>query len=163
MTDNLDRVSAANPEEFLLRLLELEVQHLGQGRIEKAIKNGGFYTHNCLKDFPLDEVTPLAQLTRQQLVLLESIGNRENLIQYSNGGTRKTHPATALGIEACKRNFKVAFWRNAALVDNPTRLKNGSTVHEFLKTIKKLGLLISDEWGYSRSVEMEHNYYSRWF
>ena len=55
---------------------------------------------------------------------------------------------TALGIEACKCNFKVAFWRTAALVNHLIQLNDGGKLHEFLKTIEKLDLLICDEWGY---------------
>jgi DNA replication protein DnaC len=148
MTDNLDRVSEADPEAFLLRLLELEVQHRDRGRVERSIKNAGFYTPKSLEDFLFDEVTLPAQLTQQQLLDLEFIVNRQNLILYGNVGTGKTHLVTALGIEACKRNFKVAFWRTAALVNHLIQLNDGGELHEFLKTIEKLDLLICDEWGY---------------
>jgi DNA replication protein DnaC len=148
MTDNLDRVSEADPEAFLLRLLELEVQHRDRGRVERAIKNAGFYTPKSLEDFLFHEVTLPAQLTEQQLLGLEFIVNRQNLILYGNVGTGKTHLATALGIEACKRNFKVAFWRTAALVNHLIQLNDGGELHGFLKTIEKLDLLICDEWGY---------------
>jgi DNA replication protein DnaC len=148
MTDNLDRVSEADPETFLLRLLELEVQHRDRGRVERSIKNAGFYTPKSLEDFLFDEVTLPAQLSQQQLLDLEFIVNRQNLILYGNVGTGKTHLVTALGIEACKRNFKVAFWRTAALVNHLIQLNDGGELHEFLKTIEKLDLLICDEWGY---------------
>jgi DNA replication protein DnaC len=148
MTDNLDRVSEADPEAFLLRLLELEVQHRDRGRVERSIKNAGFYTPKSLEDFLFDEVTLPAQLTQQQLLDLEFLVNRQNLILYGNVGTGKTHLVTALGIEACKRNFKVSFWRTAALVNHLIQLNDGGELHEFLKTIEKLDLLICDEWGY---------------
>jgi DNA replication protein DnaC len=148
MTDNLDQVSEADPEAFLLRLLELEVQHRDRGRVERSIKNAGFYTPKSLEDFLFDDVTLPAQLTQQQLLDLEFIVNRQNLILYGNVGTGKTHLVTALGIEACKRDFKVAFWRTAALVNHLIQLNDGGELHEFLKTIEKLDLLICDEWGY---------------
>jgi DNA replication protein DnaC len=111
----------------LLRLLELEVQHRDRARVERGIKNAGFYTLKSLEDFLFDEVTFPAQLTV---------------------GTGKTHLATALGIEACKRDYKVAFWRTAALVNHLIQLNDGGALHGFLKTLEKLDLLICDEWGY---------------
>ena len=48
MTDNLDRVSETDPESFLLRLLELEVQHRDRSRVERGIKNAGFYIRKSL-------------------------------------------------------------------------------------------------------------------
>ena len=90
MTDNLDRVSEADPGAFLLRLLELEVQHRDRGRVERAIKKAGFYMPKSLEDFLFDEVTLPAQLTQQQLLDLEFIVNQQNLILYRNVGTGKT-------------------------------------------------------------------------
>jgi DNA replication protein DnaC len=60
----------------------------------------------------------------------------------------RTHLATALGIEACKRDFKVGFWRTAVLVNHLSQLNDGGDLHGFLKTLQKLDLLICDEWGY---------------
>ena len=148
MTDNLDLVRESEPEAFLLRLLELEVQHRDRARVERAINSAGFYTLKRLEDFAFDEVTVPAQLTQDQLTELQFITNRQNLILYGNVGTGKTHLATALGIEACKRNFKVAFWRTAALVNHLVRLNDGGELQAFLKSIEKLDLLICDEWGY---------------
>ncbi len=80
--------------------------------------------------------------------IMEFVPNRQNLILYGNVGTGKTHLATALGIEACKRDYKVAFWRTAALVNHLIQLNDGGALHGFLKTLEKLDLLICHEWGY---------------
>lgn len=148
LTDNLDQVTADDPEQFLLSLLELEVKHRAASRIERAIKTSGFYTPKYFSEFAFDEVTLPNALTVEQLARLEFLTNRQNLILYGNVGCGKTHLATALGIEACKRDFKVAFWRTAALVNHLTRLNDGGELQGFLKGIEKLDLLICDEWGY---------------
>lgn len=148
MTDNLDLVSEQDPETFLLRLLELEVVHRDRSRVERAIKGAGFYTPKYLEDFIFDEVTMPATLSESDLSELAFITNRQNLILYGNVGTGKTHLATALGIQACRHDFKVGFWRTAALVNHLTRLNEGGQLQGFLKSIEKLDLLIFDEWGY---------------
>ena len=89
-----------------------------------------------------------AMLSQGDLRELTFLSSRQNLILYGNVGCGKTHLATALGIEACRRNFKVGFWRTAALVNHLTRLNEGGQLHGFLKSIEKLDLLIFDEWGY---------------
>jgi DNA replication protein DnaC len=106
MTDNLDRVSEADPEAFLLRLLELEVQHRDRGRVERAIKNAGFYTPKSLEDFLFHEVTLPAQLTEQQLLGLEFIVNRQNLILYGNVGTGNYVKQSLM--QSCRRRFLAA-------------------------------------------------------
>lgn len=148
LTTNLDLVSEHDPEEFLLKLLELEVEQRNRARVDRAIRTAGFYTPKRLEDFVYDQVTFPAQLDSGSLTELEFITNRQNLILYGNVGTGKTHLATALGIEACKRGYKVSFWRTAALVNHLTRLNEGGELQGFLKTIEKLDLLICDEWGY---------------
>lgn len=148
MTDNLDLVGETDPEVFLLRLLELEVAQRDRCRVERAIKTAGFYTPKHLQQFSFDEVTMPATISQDALGELDFIPKRQNLILYGNVGTGKTHLATALGIEACRRDFKVGFWRTAALVNHLTRLHEGGQLQGFLKSIEKLDLLIFDEWGY---------------
>jgi DNA replication protein DnaC len=80
--------------------------------------------------------------------LLPHPSQSENLILYGNVGTGKTHLATALGIEACRRRYKVQFWRTAALVNHLLRIHDGGDLQPFLKQIEKLDLLVCDEWGY---------------
>ena len=47
-----------------------------------------------------------------------------------------------------QRDFKVGFWRTAALVNHLSQLNDRCDLHGFLKTLEKLDLLICDEWGY---------------
>ena len=148
LTDNLDLVSETDPETFLLRLLEMEVLHRDRSRVERAINSAGFYTPKYLDGFVFDEITMPQALSVAELTELAFVTNRQNLILYGNVGTGKTHLATALGIEACRRDFKVAFWRTAALVNHLTRLNEGGGLQTFLKSIEKLDLVIFDEWGY---------------
>jgi len=148
LTDNLALVDESDPEQYVLRLLEMEVAHRDRVRVDRAIKTAGFYALKSLEDFRFDEVTLPAALTPEALASLQFIEDRENLILYGNVGTGKTHLATALGIEACKAGRRVAFYRTAALVNTLIRLNEGGELDAFLKRIEKLDLLICDEWGY---------------
>lgn len=148
LTDNIDLVDDQGREAFLLKLLEMEVAHRDRVRIERAIKTAGFYSAKHLTDFRFDEVTVPATTTPQQIAALQFLSDQQNLILYGNVGTGKTHLATALGIEACKAGYRVAFYRTAALVNHLTRLNDGGELDGFMKTIEKLDLLICDEWGY---------------
>ena len=148
LTEHLDQVSHEDHELFLLELLQREVAHRNEARIERAIKTSGFYTPKGFKDFCFDEVTVPAGVTQQSLQRLDFLYERQNLILYGNVGTGKTHLAIALGIEACKQDLKVQFWRTAALVNHLIRAHDGGELQAFLKQIEKLDLLICDEWGY---------------
>lgn len=148
LTTNLDLVREPDPERFLLGLLELEVSHRTQSRIDRNIKQAGFYTRKTFDDFSFDEVTLPSSLPREDLEALTFIDNRQNLILYGNVGTGKTHLATALGVLACQKGKKVAFYRTASLVTRLVRLNKGGALETFLKSLEKVDLIICDEWGY---------------
>ena len=144
----LEEISETDPKEFLLRFLQLQAESREHTRIDRAIKSAGFYTFKHFDDFRFDEIKLPAALTPEALRGLQFVEDRQNLIFYGNVGTGKTHLATALGLEACKRGKRVAFYRTAALVNKLTRLNDGGELEKFLKSIEKLDLLICDEWGY---------------
>lgn len=148
LTDNITAVDESDRELFLLRLLEMEVAHRNRTRIERAINSAGFYSMKLLEHFRFEEVTVPATTSPKQITALQFIEDKQNLILYGNVGTGKTHLATAIGIEACRADKRVAFYRTAALVNKLTRLSEGGELEKFMKTIEKLDLLICDEWGY---------------
>jgi len=148
LTDNMQLVTETDPELFVLELLEMEVAHRNRVRVERAIKTAGFYAAKRLEDFRFEEVTLPAALSPEAVSSLQFLEDAQNLILYGNVGTGKTHLATALGIEACKADKRVAFYRTAALVNRLIRLNEGGELQAFLKSIEKLDLLICDEWGY---------------
>ena len=148
LTDHIDSIETQDREQFLLELLQKEVRNRETSRIDRSIKQAGFYTRKLLDDFIFDEVSLPGSLTVAQLTGLQFIEDRQNLILYGNVGTGKTHLATALGIKACREGKRVAFWRTAALVNHLTRLAEGGEQESFLQKLEKLDLLICDEWGY---------------
>ena len=148
MATKLERIAETDPKQFLLRFLQLQAESRDHTRIDRAIKSAGFYTLKHFDDFRFDEIKLPAALSPEALRELQFIEEKQNLICYGNVGTGKTHLATALGLEACKRGKHVAFYRTAALVNKLTRLNDGGELEKFLKTIEKLDLLICDEWGY---------------
>lgn len=99
-------------------------------------------------DFKFDEVTVPASINVDYLRKCEFIGDKSNLVFYGNVGTGKTHLATAIGIEACKLDKAVKFFRTAALVNKLSEAKKTKELSGFIKQIMKNDLLIFDEWGY---------------
>jgi len=63
-------------------------------------------------------------------------------------GTGKTHLATAIGVEACRKGYNVKFFRTAALVNRLVEARKGGELSGLLKQLTKADLLICDEWGY---------------
>jgi len=143
-----DKIEADSHQEYLLKLLQAEVVHREEVRMNKLLKKAGFYTIKTFESFRFDEVTLPSDITLEYLKECEFIKNKTNIVMYGNVGTRKTHLSIALGVEACKKGLEVRFFRTSALVNKLAEQKKAGTLSAFLKTLNKADLLICDEWGY---------------
>jgi len=132
----------------LLEILRLEVEYREKLKIERLIKTAGFYNRKRFCDFCFDEVKLPSDVTPGYLKEGRFIEEVKNLILYGNVGTGKTHLATAIGIEACNRGMKGGFYRTANLVNQLSDAKKAGTLSKFFNNLRKLDLLICDEWGY---------------
>ncbi|MEN2773857.1 IS21-like element helper ATPase IstB [Acetivibrio clariflavus] len=148
MVENSQKITADSHQEYLLKLLKLEIEHREKTRQNRLIKSAGFYTMKYLEAFKFDEVTVPASINIDYLRKCEFIRDKSNLMFYGNVGTGKTHLATAIGIEACKLGKSVKFFRTAALVNKLSEAKKAKELSGFIKQIMKNDLLIFDEWGY---------------
>jgi DNA replication protein DnaC len=148
IVDMAENIEAENHVEFLVQLLRSELKHRENNRIDKLLKNAGFY---CLKDFSgfrFDEVTLPSSVTPEYLKNCDFLETKSNVVMYGNVGTGKTYLSIALGIEACKKGIETRFFRTAALVNRLSEEKKKGTLSKFMKQILKSELLILDEWGY---------------
>lgn len=143
-----DKLQAGSHQEYLLALLQSEIEHREMERKDKLLKNAGFYSLKTLSNFRFDEVKLPAAVSPDYLQNCEFIKTKTNLVMYGNVGTGKTHLSTALGIEACKKGIETKFFRTAALVNHLSEAKKNSTLSAFMKKITRAELLICDEWGY---------------
>ena len=122
MAENSQRVSADTPQEYLLKLLRLEIEHRENARRERMIKTAGFYSLKSFETFRFDDVILPAGITPEYLKECEFL-EEKNLVLYGNIGAVKTHLATALGLEACRLGKSVKFFRTAALVNKLSEAK----------------------------------------
>lgn len=148
MAENCMYIKADSHEEFLLKLLKMELEHREKCRRARLIKNAGFYTVKTFDGYVFDEIRMPQGLTPEDLKTCRFIEEKKNLILYGNVGTGKTHLATAIGVEACNRGMNVKFFRTAALVNRLSEARKGGELSKLLKQLSKLDLLICDEWGY---------------
>ena len=90
-----------------------------------------------------------ASMTREELLNLDFIGKKENLIMYGVCGSGKTMLSICLGMMACRRGMKVHFYTLAELAARLREAFEDGRLENFLMTLRKLDLLIIDEWGYT--------------
>lgn len=143
-----EELQADSHQEYLLQLLNSELDHREQARKDKLLKHAGFYGLKHFKDFQFDEVTLPANVTPEYLKNGEFLHTKTNLVMYGNVGTGKTFLSIALGVEACKKGIDTRFYRTAALVNRLSEAKKSGTLSKLMKQITKAELVICDEWGY---------------
>lgn len=133
--------------DFLLELLEGEIDRRDALAIERNIKQACFPEVKTLADFDFSEVQTPQSVAMPYFTECQFIDDRFNLFMYGKPGTGKTHLSIALGLEACKRMKKVAFYRMPDLIQS-LRDATASNDTKYFKRLAKLDLMIIDEFGY---------------
>lgn len=84
----------------------------------------------------------------KELSTLHFIERKENIILTGSPGTGKTHLATGIGYEACKKGLEVRFYRVSDLAEKlEVAWKEGRFI-SLRNRFKSLDLIILDEMGY---------------
>jgi len=76
------------------------------------------------------------------------IKERRNIIFLGRSGTGKTHLATALGVEACKNNYRTRFVSCYGLVNELIEARQEKDLQRLIQRHSRYDLLILDELGY---------------
>jgi DNA replication protein DnaC len=104
-------------EEYLLGVLEQEITQRESNRIQRGIRQANFPIIKTLDGFDFKAIPSLSKQKVLKLAGCEYIKNLENVILVGNSGVGKTHIATALAYEACRKGMKVKFYTAAGLIN----------------------------------------------
>ena len=146
--ENAVGFSCETNQDYLLKVLQAEIDYRRNKRRNLHLKQAGFDHIKTFENYQFDKIIIPNTLTIDTLRTLEFMKRQENLILYGRNGAGKSHMATALGVEACMQGKKVRFYKTAALVNELTDAKSNGSLIRYLRNISKLDLLICDEWGY---------------
>jgi len=134
--------------EFLLELTEVEIQTRTENRLKRRLKEAKFPLMKPLDTFDLDAVPDLDRRLLRELTACEFIQERRNIIFLGRSGTGKTHMATALGIEACRKSLKTRFVTGYGLVNELIEARKEKDLSRVIRRYARYELLILDELGY---------------
>jgi DNA replication protein DnaC len=135
-------------DEFLLELTHAELQARAESRLNRRIKESKFPLLKPLETFDFDAVPDLDVRLFRELVQGEYIQQRRNVIFLGRSGTGKTHMATALGIEACRQNYRTRFVTCYGLVNELVEAREQRALQRLIQKYVRYDLLILDELGY---------------
>ena len=134
--------------EFLVRLLEIEAKGKKERNTARKIKAAQFEGMKTLEGFDFSFPDKINESRIRDLGTLSFIHNKENVIFIGPPGVGKSHISIALGVLACRNNFKVLFTPAQEFMDNLYKSYLEGNLENSFKALRKIDLLIIDELGH---------------
>jgi DNA replication protein DnaC len=135
-------------EDYLKELLEAELRsrrdHVAHARVREA----HFPDHKTLDQIDWDAMTGVSRPAIAELATCGFVADAHDVVIAGPIGTGKTHLAIALGIEAARRRFRVAFMRAADLVRELLEARDARLLGRLHLRLRRAQLLIVDELGF---------------
>jgi DNA replication protein DnaC len=142
------RESGIGCDEFLLELTAAELQARADSRLARRTREAKFPLVKTLETFDPAAAPELDIRLLRDLAGGGYIRERRNVIFLGRSGAGKTHMATALGIEACRNNFRTRFVTCCGLVNELIEARQERALQRLVQKYVRYDLLILDELGY---------------
>lgn len=143
---NADYKGLSFDDRFSL-LVDIEYSKRKNNKLERFIRNGNFrYSHACVEDI---EYLPDRKLDKSLILRLSEchyIQDHHNVMILGASGNGKSYLASALGVAACKKFYKVKYIRLPDLLEELAVARGQGVFQKIIKQYKKVDLLILDEW-----------------
>jgi DNA replication protein DnaC len=133
-------------ERYLLRLLDMELVDRDARTFAKRLKDARLPSRKTLAEFDFAAMPSLDPMKVHRLADCEFVAKAENVLLV--GGNGKTHLATAIAVEACKRKLSVRFYTVSQLVEALIEARSERALSRMRASLKKLDLLVLDELGF---------------
>lgn len=134
--------------EFLSAVLESESQIRMENGVNTKIRLAKFNHKLYLEDFILTDYDATQRKIIRELMTLDFIKNKQNVIMFGNPGVGKTHLATGLGLKTCLENKNVLFISVPNLMIEIKEQMNLNQLNRYRNKFEKYDLVILDELGY---------------
>lgn len=140
--------SGTGHDEFLQRLTTAELTARAENRLARRVREAKFPLLKTLEAFDFNAVSGLDLGLVRELARCDYVKERRNVIFLGRSGTGKTHMATALGVEACKNNYRTRFISCYALANELIEARQERDLQRLIRRYARYELLILDELGY---------------
>ena len=135
-------------DEFLLDLTVAEIMARTENRLSRRVREAKFPLVKTMEGFDFDLTPDLDIRLVRELSGCDYIKERRNIIFLGRSGTGKTHLATAIGVEACKNNYRTRFVSCYTLVNELIEARQDKDLQRLIQRYSRYDLLILDELGY---------------
>jgi DNA replication protein DnaC len=117
-------------------------------RINRLINNAGFkFAQASFADIDYSAARNLDKTYVARLTDFAFVREAKNIIITGCTGTGKTYLSCAFGVEACRRELSVGYYRVSKLLADLGAAKGDGSYTAFLQKLRKIALLILDDWG----------------
>jgi len=131
-------------------LIQAETEQRESNRLDRLIKNAAFRYKATIEELSFDAARGIEQAQVMMLATGSYIRNGEAILITGAAGTGKSTLCTALGMQACRQGFSVAYFNMQKLL---AKLKiarlEGNSISLFDK-LAKTDLLLLDDFGLSK-------------
>lgn len=142
------RTEAWDYTEFLAKVLAEEVASRETHGGENRVKAARFPQVKTLDDFDFSHQRSVSRQQIAHLHQLDFLREAHNVIFLGPPGTGKTHLSIALGVQAARNGYRVAFATATEWVTLLSQAKAAGRLADELVRLRRIPLLIVDEVGY---------------
>ncbi len=134
-------------DQFLALLVDTEWEYRQNRKIQNLIKKARFKLSASPTDIDYTARRNLDKNTFERLLSLGFLRESENIIITGASGVGKSYLAQAIGHAACHQCIKTYYISSVGLSEDVQLAKLDGTYIKLLKKIKKMDLLILDDFG----------------
>jgi DNA replication protein DnaC len=135
-------------EDFLRELLEAEISARHDHVAARRLREAKFPDVKTLEQIEWEELRGISRPKLLELSSCAYVERAEDIVLAGPVGTGKSHVAVALGVEATKRRYRVAFRRAAELVRGLLEARDDRTLGRMHAQFERADVLIIDEFGF---------------
>lgn len=134
--------------EFLDKVLIQESQTRFSNGVQSKLRQAKFPNKLYLEDYRLNNYDSVQKKSIKEVITLEFLEQKENILLFGNPGVGKSHLAIGLGIKTCLENKTVLFISVPNLMIEIKEQMNLNQLQRYRKRFEKYDLVILDEMGY---------------
>lgn len=144
-----------NNEEFLLYLLEVEIETRKNNRIARFLKESKLPLTKNLDSFDLKRIPVKTKMYVNVLLEGKFLKKQENVLIFGRPGSGKTHLICAIAQEMIRQGHKILFTTCALLVQDLLVAKKELRLKNILKKLGRFKAIIIDDIGYVQQSREE--------